>query len=136
LLEPKIRARLDDVIIAMPSAPASRIREIIRQLSSVKLKVETVPSLGQLATGQVRVSQLRKVELEDLLGREPVQLHTEDIRAVLKGRSVLVTGAGGSIGSELCRQIAAYGPARLVLVERSEGSLFQIEQELREAGYG
>ena len=84
----------------------------------------------------MRVSQLRNVEVQDLLGRERVELETENIRQLLRGRVVLVTGAGGSIGSELCRQIASYQPERLLLVERSEPQAFQIEQELIRSGYG
>jgi FlaA1/EpsC-like NDP-sugar epimerase len=127
---------IKEVIIAMPSAPAKRIKEIIQFLSRAGLQFQTVPSLEQLATGQVKVSNIRTIEIDDLLGREPVQLRMEDIRHSLEGRHVLVTGAGGSIGSELCRQIASYGPKRLILVERSEGNLFQVEQELRDLGYG
>jgi len=89
-----------------------------------------------LANGLVRVSQLRNVEVQDLLGRERVELATENIRQLLRGRVVLVTGAGGSIGAELCRQIVSYQPKRLLLVERSEPQAFQIEQELIRSGYG
>lgn len=126
---------LDEVIIAMPSAPARRIKEVVQVLSRAGLKFQTVPSLEQLATGQVEVSHLRRVEIEDLLGREPVQLQAGQISEVLRGRVVLVTGAGGSIGSELCRQIAHFAPRQLLLVERSEGNLFQIEQELVGLGF-
>jgi len=92
--------------------------------------------LDQLALGQVKVSQLRNVEVQDLLGRERVELETFNIRNVLLGKVVMVTGAGGSIGSELCRQIVSYHPKLLVLLERSEPSLFQIEQELIGLGHG
>jgi FlaA1/EpsC-like NDP-sugar epimerase len=120
----------------MPSAPAKRIGELVKLLQRAHLKFETVPSFDQLATGQVKVSQLREVEIQDLLGREPVELETENIRALLSGRVVMVTGAGGSIGSELCRQIASFNPQRLLLVEQSEVQIFQIEQELIEKGFG
>jgi FlaA1/EpsC-like NDP-sugar epimerase len=135
LLDHKLNLRLEEVIIAMPSAPARRVGEVVKMLQQARLTFETVPSLDQLATGQVKVSQLRAVEIQDLLGREPVQLDTENIREILAGRVVMVTGAGGSIGSELCRQIAAFNPQRLLLVEQSEVQIFQIEQELNEAGY-
>jgi FlaA1/EpsC-like NDP-sugar epimerase len=129
---PDVAARLDirEAIIAMPSAPAKRVGEIVRILRQTRLQCKTIPSLDQLALGQVRVSQLRNVEIQDLLGRERVELETENIRVVLQDRVVLVTGAGGSIGSELCRQIATYQPKHLLLVDRSEPNVFQIEQEL------
>jgi FlaA1/EpsC-like NDP-sugar epimerase len=132
-----VSAKLDiqEAIIAMPSAPAKRVGEIVRILRQAHLQCKTVPSLDQLALGQVRVSQLRDVEVQDLLGREKVELETENIRLALQDRVVLVTGAGGSIGSELCRQIATYSPARLLLVDRSEPHVFQIQQELIGLGH-
>lgn len=129
------RLKLEEIIIAMPSAPAKRIREVVQLLQQVHLRFETVPSLGQLATGEVKVSQLRPVEIEDLLGRDPIRLEMDNIRRVLADRRVLVTGAGGSIGSELCRQIASFHPKRLMLVERAEVQLYPIEQELIELGH-
>ncbi len=135
LLDAAENLKLDKVIIAMPSAQPKRIREVIRILQDAKLRFETVPALDQLATGQVRVSQIRPVEIQDLLGREPVQLETENIRNILQGQVVMVTGAGGSIGSELCRQIVTFKPQRLLLVEQSEVQMFQIEQELVGSGY-
>jgi FlaA1/EpsC-like NDP-sugar epimerase len=130
------RLRIQEAIIAMPSAPAKRIGEIVRLLRSVNLPCKTVPSLDQLALGQVRVSQLRNVEIQDLLGREKVELETGNIRLALQDKVVLVTGAGGSIGSELCRQIASYHCKRLLLLDRSEPNLFQIEQELIRLDHG
>lgn len=124
------RLKLDEVVISMPSAPAKRVREVVEVLGKVKLKFRTVPSLTELALGRLQVSQLRSVEVEDLLGRPPVELATDEIRRLLRGKTVVVTGAGGSIGSELCRQISKYDPACLVLIERSEVSMFAIEQEL------
>jgi FlaA1/EpsC-like NDP-sugar epimerase len=94
-----------------------------------------VPSLDQLASGPVRVSELRSVEVQDLLGRERVELDMAEIRVALEDRVVMVTGAGGSIGSELCRQIAAYHPRKLILLERSEPQAYQIEQELIRHGH-
>jgi FlaA1/EpsC-like NDP-sugar epimerase len=128
--------RLDKAVIAMPSASGKRIREVVKLLQQASLKFETVPTLDQLAAGKVKVTQLRPVDIEDLLGREPVRLETEDIRGILKGQVVMVTGAGGSIGSELCRQIAAFQPEKLLLVEQSEVQMFQIEQELIGLSYG
>lgn len=88
------RLELSEVIIAMPSASAKRVGEVVRLCRAQGIRCETVPSLGQLAMGRVRVSQLREVDIEDLLGREPVKLDTENIRALLTGRVVMVTGAG------------------------------------------
>jgi FlaA1/EpsC-like NDP-sugar epimerase len=127
--------KLDEVVIAMPGAPGKRVREIVQLLARTGLKSEIVPSLEQLVTGKVRVSQIRPIDIQDLLGRAPVDLKMEEIRQLVQNRVVLVTGAGGSIGSELCRQIAALDPQRLLLVERCEVQLFQIEQELRDLGY-
>ncbi len=135
LLDPKRKVKLDQIIIAMPSASGRRVRDVVKLCQQAKLKFVTVPTLDQMATGKVKVSQLRPVEIEDLLGRDPVELKTEDIRGILEGEVVMVTGAGGSIGSELCRQIVAYKPKQILLVEQSEVQIFQIEQELACAGY-
>lgn len=124
------KLRFDEIIIAMPSAPAKRVRDLLKLVHAAGLSCRTVPSLDQLASGRVSVSSLRPLEIRDLLGRPPVEIEGETIRELIKGRTVLVTGAGGSIGSELCRQILSYEPAELVLVERSEPQLFAIEQEL------
>ena len=136
LLGGKMDLELEEVIIAMPSAPAKRVAEIVEMLNRLQIKFSTVPSFYELTTGQAKVSQLRAVEAQDLLGREQVRLATEDIRYLLRDRIVMVTGAGGSIGSELCRQIASYLPRLLLLVEQSEVQLFQIEQELIDSGWG
>jgi FlaA1/EpsC-like NDP-sugar epimerase len=136
LLDDKLNLELEEVIIAMPSAPAGRVAEIVKTLQRLRIKFSTVPSIYELTTGQAKVSQLRSVDVQDLLGREQVRLATEDIRHLLRGRVVMVTGAGGSIGSELCRQIASYSPRSLLLVEQSEVQLFQIEQELIDTGWG
>jgi FlaA1/EpsC-like NDP-sugar epimerase len=135
VLNLKGRLRLEEVIIAMPAASAKRIAEVIKVLQCAELKMRTVPSMSQLATGQVKVTALRPVEIQDLLGRAAVEVDDTDVEQLLTGQVVLVTGAGGSIGSELCRQIAAFGPEKLILVERSEPQLFAIEQELLEAGH-
>ncbi len=135
LLDGKFEWQLDELIIALPSPSARRIREVLVIAQRARLKCQTVPSMEELATGRVKVSQLRAVRIEDLLGREPVALQTDGIRQFLSDRVVMVTGAGGSIGSELCRQIAAFNPQRLLLVERCEVQLFQIEQELIAAGH-
>ena len=128
------RHRIDQVIIAMPSAAGRRIRLIVGLLNQLKLRFEIVPSYEQLLTGKVKASQIRPVEIQDLLGREAINLQTDRIRELVQNKVVMVTGAGGSIGSELCRQIASYTPSQLLLVERSEFLLFQIEQELIDLG--
>lgn len=128
--------KIDEAVIAMPRATQKRIGEIVRLFSKSGIKCEIVPSVEQLVTGKVRVSQIRPVDIQDLLGRDPINLETDKIRQLVQGRVVMVTGAGGSIGSELCRQIAGYGPRLLLLVERCEVQAFQIEQELINLGYG
>lgn len=118
------------VILAMPNSKAAERREAVEIAVSAGLTVMTVPSYDDLLAGRVSVSNVRKVELEDLLGREAVSLDDVGLNDFLQGRVVLVTGAGGSIGSELCRQIARFGPRRLVLVEASEFALYQISENL------
>ncbi|MGH8797844.1 MAG: polysaccharide biosynthesis protein, partial [Caldimonas sp.] len=120
------------VIVAMPGATAAQRRRAIELAAKTGLPVLTVPTFSELRSGAARVERVRAIEPEDLLGREPVQLDEAGIAELISGKTVLVTGAGGSIGSELCRQIALYGPARLVLYELSEYALYQIEQSLSE----
>ena len=136
LLGDQFNLELEEVIIAMPNASTKRVAEIIRTLQQLQVKFSTVPSAYELTTGQARVTQLRTVEFQELLGREQVELGNENVRHILRDQVVMVTGAGGSIGSELCRQIAAYAPRTLLLVEQSEVQLFQIEQNLIEGGSG
>ena len=116
-------------IIAMPEAGHRERRRAIETARAAGLQVLTVPSFDDLLSGRVTVSQIRNVELDDLLGRDPVQLDATGLREWLGEQVVLVTGAGGSIGSELCRQIARYRPQRIVLLENSEYSLYTVEQE-------
>ncbi len=127
------RLRADEIVIAVPSASAEQMRRIVDQCKATGLKFRTVPGMGELIDGRVTVSAIREVSYRDLLGREVVRLDTGKIGAYLKGRSVLVTGAGGSIGSELCRQICRFEPDRLVVFERAESPLYDIELELRGA---
>jgi FlaA1/EpsC-like NDP-sugar epimerase len=128
---PQLRTRLNAqrAIIAMPEAGHRERRRAIETARAAGLQVLTVPSFDDLLSGRVTVSQIRNVELDDLLGRDPVQLDTSGLREWLGEQVVLVTGAGGSIGSELCRQIARYQPKRIVLLENSEFSLYTVEQE-------
>lgn len=135
LEELKKKLRIEEVVIAMPNAPAKKIGEIVRHLQRLHIKFVTVPSVDQMATGKVRLSQFRDVEIQDLLGREPVSIERESIREMVTDSVILVTGAGGSIGSELCRQIITYNPARLLMLEQSEYLLFEIEQQLMEKGF-
>ena len=127
---------VDEAVIAMPTAPARRISEIVRKLQQLHLNFYTIPSLNQITNGQVKASQIRSVEIQDLLGRAVVSIERESISELVGFRVVMVTGAGGSIGSELCRQLAGFNPERILLVEQSEYLLFTIEQELVEKGYG
>ena len=122
---------VEHVIIAMPSVAHGVRRQAVQLATDAGLKVMTVPSFEDIVSGKVTVSQLRRVELEDLLGRDPVVLDSGKLSGFLTGKVVMVTGAGGSIGSELCRQIARFSPSRLVLFELSEFALYQIEQEFR-----
>lgn len=124
------RFSVKHVIMAMPNSRAAERREAVEIASAAGLSVMTMPSYDDLLAGRLSVSNIRKVELEDLLGREAVSLDGEGLSGLLKGQVVLVTGAGGSIGSELCRQIARFSPARLVLVESSEFALYRIDEEL------
>ena len=121
---------LQKVIIAKPDARPAQLKEIVGAINAAGLEHDILPSVAQLLGRKVTVSHLRPVDPVDLLGREEVILDVQGIDAMLHGKVVMVTGAGGSIGTELCRQIAAYSPAKLVLVERSEAALFAIEQEL------
>ncbi|MGE5553665.1 MAG: polysaccharide biosynthesis protein [Betaproteobacteria bacterium] len=122
---------VDEILIAMPSASRQTMRELFATAQKTGRPVRTLPALYELINGRVTVNQIREVQIEDLLGREPVETDIGAIAAYLSGRTVLVTGAGGSIGSELCRQIARYRPGRLILLGHGENSIFSIEQELR-----
>ncbi len=118
-------------IIAMPSAAHGDRRRALEICSAAGVKALTVPSYDDLISGKVTISQIRNVELDDLLGRDPVTLDNEGLHDLLTGKAVLITGAGGSIGSELCRQIAKFDPLRLVFFELNELALYNIEQEFR-----
>ncbi|HEY1691511.1 MAG TPA: nucleoside-diphosphate sugar epimerase/dehydratase [Polyangiaceae bacterium] len=119
-------------LIAMASASGKDIRRIVTLCEAAHLPVKIVPGLFEIVGGRVNLSRIRPVAIEDLLRRDPVTLDEEGIARVVRGRAVLVTGAGGSIGSELCRQISSFLPKELVLVEHGENNLFQIDRELRE----
>lgn len=123
---------IDLVLLAVPSAGAREMQRLVELCEQAGRPFRTVPELGSLMAGQVTVSQLRPVSIEDLLGRDPITLDWDGIRQGLSGRDVLVTGAGGSIGSELVRQIAGTGPRRLILADNGEFNLYQIELDLKE----
>lgn len=123
------RLRIDDVIIAMPSAPVSVIRDIHERCAG-KVRLCTLPGVYELIDGRVTIQQIRDIELEDLLGRQEIRLDLDQIASYLGGERVLVTGAGGSIGSELCRQVARFRPSELLLLGNEENSIFEIQTEL------
>jgi FlaA1/EpsC-like NDP-sugar epimerase len=127
------RLGVSQVIIAMPSSSHQQRKRAIQLCNEAQVKALTVPSFDDLISGKVAVSQLRAVELDDLLGRDPVVLDDAGLHGLLGGKAVMVTGAGGSIGAEICRQIARYAPARLLLFEVCEFALFTMEQELKQA---
>ncbi len=125
---------VDEVMIAMPTAPGAVMQEIVSTCRAAGVKCTTLPGLPELIAGEVTVSQLREVRVEDVLGRAPVEIDFARAARFLNGKVVLVTGAGGSIGSELCRQIVGVGARRLVMVDHAENNLFEIDLELRERG--
>ncbi len=127
--------RAREVIIAMPSAPGAVRRDIVDQCRTAGVRVTTLPGLPELMTGEVSVQKLREVRVEDVLGRASVEIDMARVARYLNGKRVLVTGAGGSIGSELCRQLATVGPNSLVILDHAENNLFEIDLELRDRGH-
>ncbi len=123
--------RPDEVLIAMPSATGEVRRKIVDQTRAEGIPVKTLPGLHELITGDLNLAgQIRPVQVEDVLGREQVEVDLEAVAKYIRGRSVLITGAGGSIGSELCRQVVRLGAAKLVLVEQGESALYEMQREL------
>lgn len=131
---PRIVSQLepDEILLAMPRIAAATVRDIMKALAVFKIPVKTLPNLRDLVQGTVTVSDIRDVNLADLLGRAQVDLGIERVQQLVSGKCILVTGAGGSIGSELCRQIWALGPSALIMLEKHENSLFHIERELHQ----
>ena len=125
------KMKVEEGLIAIPSASAVRMREILDQCKKSGIPFKTVPGMGELINGKITVKAIRDVDYKDLLGREVIRLEEERIGAYLENARVLVTGAGGSIGSELCRQICRFRPASLILYERSESPLYEIDLELK-----
>jgi FlaA1/EpsC-like NDP-sugar epimerase len=131
LLELRRQFGANIVLLAMPSASRRRRGEIIDRVTALGFKVQTVPEISEIIAGNARLDEVRDIDVHDLLGRAPVPPNTGLLSACIRGKSILVTGAGGSIGSELCRQIIELSPRRLVLLEVSELALYEIERELR-----
>lgn len=131
-LIPLLAEEVDEIIVAMPAVKKTEVREIIEICRETKCEIKTLPGMYQFMNGDVMVEKLRKVEIEDLLGRESVQIDLEGLMKYVSDKVVLVTGGGGSIGSELCRQIAAYKPKQLVIVDIYENNAYDIQQELLE----
>ena len=121
---------IDEIIFAIPSANVQTRKEILSICKESGCKLRTLPGVYQLINGDVSVSSLKEVEIEDLLGREPIQINTEEVLEYVSGKIVMVTGGGGSIGSELCRQIAAHHPKQLIIVDIYENNAYDIQQEL------
>ncbi|MCK4914339.1 MAG: polysaccharide biosynthesis protein [Planctomycetes bacterium] len=122
---------IEEIAIAMPSAEHNQLRRVVQICEGTKIRFRTVPSITDIASGKFSVSQIRDVDINDLLGRESVQLDIDLIEEFARDKTILVTGGGGSIGSEMCRQLCNFNPKLLLLVEHTENPLFHIEQELR-----
>lgn len=126
-----VEKRVQEILVAIPSASPSLLRNIVSMASKLRVPVKTLPGIWELIDGKVTISKIRNVKIEDLLERDVINLDSERIGEYLRGKKVLVTGAGGSIGSEICRQVASYKPRKLILLGRGENSIFNIELELK-----
>jgi len=126
--------QVDEILIAMPSESGRTIRSVVRVCEQAKVDFKIVPGLREIIAGDVKIEQIRTIQPEDLLGRETVRIDDGHVRGYLQGKRVMVTGAGGSIGAELCRQAASYEPESIALVGRGENSIFEIELDLRTSG--
>ncbi|PLV55837.1 lipopolysaccharide biosynthesis protein [Thermotoga sp. SG1] len=126
------RMGVDEIIVAIPSATKQQMERILESIDLKKVRVKTLPSIRELMEGQVRLSHLKDISIEDLLGREEVKIDVHGIENLLKGKRILVTGAGGSIGSELCKQIAKMNPEELILLGHGENSIYLIDEFLSE----
>lgn len=127
------RLDIDNIVIAIPSLSKKELNKIFLECAKTSAKTQILPMLEDLMTGKVSVKQFRDVQVEDLLGRDPVELDMESISGYIMNKVVLVTGAGGSIGSEICRQIAHFAPKKLILIGHGENSIYSIEMELKES---
>lgn len=131
IIEATKKYDVDEIILAIPSASARTTRQILEICNQTTCKLKILPGMYQLITEDVSVSKLRDVSIEDLLGRDPIQVDLESVRGYVEGKCVMVTGGGGSIGSELCRQIARYNPKRLIIFDIYENNAYDIQQELK-----
>lgn len=122
---------VDEIIVAMPSASRAEIKSILEICKDTNCKLRSLPGMYQLVNGEVNVSKLRDVEVEDLLGRDPISVDLDSILGYVQGKAVLVTGGGGSIGSELCRQISSHKPKQLIIVDIYENTVYDVQQELK-----
>ncbi|SHF10576.1 NDP-sugar epimerase, includes UDP-GlcNAc-inverting 4,6-dehydratase FlaA1 and capsular polysaccharide biosynthesis protein EpsC [Marinitoga hydrogenitolerans DSM 16785] len=122
---------VDEIIIALPSAPKSEIKEIIEICKETSAKLRILPGVYELIDGKIDIQKIRDVEIEDLLGREPVKINIEEVAHYLKDQIIMITGGGGSIGSELCRQIAKYDPKKLIILDMYENNAYDIQNELK-----
>jgi FlaA1/EpsC-like NDP-sugar epimerase len=128
--------QIENIVIAIPSLKQKELHRIFEECSKTKAKTQIIPKLEDLMTGKISVNQFREVQVEDLLGRDPVELDIGSISEYVSGKTVLVTGAGGSIGSEICRQICKFNPRKIVLVGHGENSIYLIDMELRKLYQG
>lgn len=131
ILEGVEKYRIQEIIVAMPSVPRQEIRNILDICKNTSCKLKILPGIYQLVNGEVEVSKLREVQIEDLLGRDTIKIQMDEITEYLEDKNILVTGGGGSIGSELCRQIATYHPKTLIIFDVYENNAYDIQQELR-----
>src|SRR5699024_67047 len=121
------REGIDEVLIAMPSASGEVTRKVVSLAQESGIENKIIPAIHKLLNGEIKISQIRDVDVEDLLRREPVVLENQEISDYVNNRTILITGAGGSIGSELVRQVLKFSPSRLVLLDHSEYNLYQID---------
>ncbi|MGF7057757.1 polysaccharide biosynthesis protein [Brassicibacter mesophilus] len=125
------KMKIDEIIIAIPSASKSDIRKIVEECKRTKCKLKILPGMFELIDGKVSIKEIRDVQIEDLLGRDEVNLNTEEISEYIRNKRILVTGGGGSIGSELCRQIAKFNPSELCILDIYENNVYDLQNELR-----
>jgi len=129
-----IKKQIEEIIIAMPTASSKTIRKIIDIANQNNIRCKTTPKLSDLIEGNLNINQIREVNIADLLGRNPIEIDTQSISQYVSNKVILITGAGGSIGSEICRQLIQYGPSKMIILDHSENNTYLIEQELQNIG--